>query len=146
MVPFLAHNRQVTIAVIVGFLLLLLPLCAAFLAFPTLVTGQEGETDLVANAGPDQTVSGPSPVAVQFDGSGSTGDIVRYLWYNQWGELRAEGATPVIEVSFGKDNPQPGTQRTFILVVEDSHCFHPNIVGAEYYGQAVNAAALKIDR
>jgi hypothetical protein len=79
-----------------------------------------GETNLIANAGPDQTVSGPSPVAVQLDGSGSTGDIVRYLWYNQYGELRAEGATPVIEVSFGKDNPQPGTQRTFILVVEDS--------------------------
>jgi hypothetical protein len=80
----------------------------------------EGETDLTANAGPDQTVSGSSPVAVQFDGSGSTGDIVRYQWYNQWGLLRAEGATPVIEVNFGYNDPQPGTQRTFTLVVEDS--------------------------
>jgi hypothetical protein len=80
----------------------------------------ETETDLTANAGPDQTVPGPSPVAVQFDGSGSTGDIVRYQWYNQWGLLRAEGVTPVIEVNFGYDDPQPGTQRTLTLVVEDS--------------------------
>jgi hypothetical protein len=80
----------------------------------------EGETDLVANAGPDQTVPGPSPVNVQFDGSGSTGDIVRYQWYNQWGLLRAEGVTPVIEVNFGYTDPQPGTQRTLTLVVEDS--------------------------
>jgi uncharacterized repeat protein (TIGR01451 family) len=54
-----------------------------------------GGTDLTANAGPDQTVPGPSPVAVQFDGPGSTGDIVSYQWYNQYG-------------------------RTFTLVVEDS--------------------------
>jgi hypothetical protein len=78
------------------------------------------ETDLVANAGPDQTVPGPSPVNVQFDASGSTGDIVRYQWYNQWGLLRAEGVTPVMEVNFGYTDPQPGTQRTFTLVVEDS--------------------------
>jgi hypothetical protein len=80
----------------------------------------EGEPGLVANAGPDQTVPGPSPVTVQLDGSGSTGDIVRYQWYNQYGLLRAEGATPVIEVNFGYDDPQPGTARTFTLVVEDS--------------------------
>jgi hypothetical protein len=80
----------------------------------------EGGTGLVANAGPDQTVPGPSPVAVQFDGSGSTGDIVRYQWYNQYGLLLAEGVTPVIEVNFGRTDPQPGTQRTFTLVVEDS--------------------------
>jgi len=79
-----------------------------------------GDSGLVANAGPDQTVPGPSPVAVQFDGSGSTGDIVRYQWYNQYGLLLAEEVTPVIEVNFGKDNPQPGTQRTFTLVVADS--------------------------
>jgi hypothetical protein len=78
------------------------------------------DSGLVANAGPDQTVSGPSPVNVQFDGSGSTGDIVRYQWYNQWGLLRAEGVTPVIEVNFGHKDPQPGTQRTLTLVVEDS--------------------------
>jgi hypothetical protein len=87
---------------------------------PFQVTNGEAETDLVANAGPDQTVPGPSPVAVQFDGSGSTGDIVSYKWYNQWGLLLAEGATPVIEVNFGYEDPQPGTQRTFTLVVEDS--------------------------
>jgi hypothetical protein len=34
--------------------------------------------------------------------------------------LRAEGVTPVILVNFGNDDPQPGTQRTFTLVVEDS--------------------------
>jgi len=56
-----------------------------------------GATDLVANAGPDQTVPGPSPVAVQFDGSGSTGDIVSYQWYNQYGLLLAEEVAPVIE-------------------------------------------------
>jgi hypothetical protein len=74
---------------------------------------------MTANAGPDQTVSGPNPVDVQFDGSGSTGDIVAYRWYNQWGELRAEGESPVIEVNFGHENPQPGTTRKFRLVVED---------------------------
>jgi uncharacterized repeat protein (TIGR01451 family) len=79
-----------------------------------------GDSGLVANAGPDQTVPGPSPVNVQFDGSGSTGDIVRYQWYNQYGLLRAEGVTPVIEVNFGYNDPQPGTQRTLTLVVEDS--------------------------
>jgi hypothetical protein len=83
-----------------------------------IVTG-EGETNLVANAGPDQTVPGPSPVNVQFDGSGSTGDIVSYKWQDQEGMLRAEGVTPVIEVNFGQD-PPPGTQQTFTLVVEDS--------------------------
>jgi hypothetical protein len=57
---------------------------------------------------------------VQFDGSGSTGDIVRYQWYNQYGLLLAEEVTPVIEVNFGYEDPQPGTQRTFALVVEDS--------------------------
>jgi hypothetical protein len=84
------------------------------------VTEGEGGSDLTANAGPDQTVPGPSPVAVQFDGSGSTGEIVSYKWYNQWGLLRAEGVTPVIDVNFGYDDPQPGTARTFTLVVEDS--------------------------
>jgi hypothetical protein len=82
------------------------------------VTG-EGETTLVANAGPDQTVPGPSPVDVQFDGSGSTGDIVSYQWYDQEGVLLAEGVTPVITVDFGQD-PQPGTQRIFTLVVADA--------------------------
>jgi hypothetical protein len=85
-----------------------------------IVSDAAAETDLTANAGADQTVPGPSPVAVQFDGSGSTGDIVRYLWYNQYGLLRAEGVTPVIDVNFGYTDPQPGTQRTFTLVVEDS--------------------------
>jgi hypothetical protein len=78
------------------------------------------EIGLVANAGPDQTVPGPSPVDVQFDGSGSTGDIVSYKWYNQYGLLLAEEVTPVIEVNFGYEDPQPGTQRTFTLVVADS--------------------------
>jgi hypothetical protein len=80
----------------------------------------EAEPTITANAGPDQTVSGPSPVAVQFDGSGSTGDIVSYKWYNQYGLLLAEEATPVIEVNFGYEDPQPGTTRTFTLVVADS--------------------------
>jgi hypothetical protein len=84
------------------------------------VSDAPAESSLAANAGSDQTVPGPSPVNVQFDGSGSTGDIVRYQWYNQWGLLRAEGATPIFAVSFGKDNPQPGIERTFTLVVEDS--------------------------
>jgi hypothetical protein len=79
-------------------------------------------SSLVANAGEDQTVPGPSPVEVQFDGTGSTGDIVSYKWVNQYGLLRAEGATPVIEVNFGhRENPKPGTQRTFSLVVEDAN-------------------------
>jgi hypothetical protein len=78
-----------------------------------------GATNLVANAGPDQTVPGPSPVNVQFNGSGSTGDIVSYQWYDQEGVLMAEGVTPVITVDFGQD-PQPGTQRTFTLVVADA--------------------------
>jgi hypothetical protein len=77
------------------------------------------ETKLEAKAGPDQTVPGPSPVDVQFDGSGSTGDIVSYQWYNQLGDLRAEERAPVIKVNFGR-NPKPGATRTFTLVVEDS--------------------------
>jgi hypothetical protein len=84
------------------------------------VTDGGGEPDLIANAGPDQTVPGPSPVTVQLDGSGSTGDIVSYKWYNQYGLLRAEGVAPVIDVNFGYDDPQPGTARTFTLVVADS--------------------------
>jgi hypothetical protein len=75
---------------------------------------------LVANAGPDQTGPGPSPVNVQFDGSRSTGDIVSYKWVNQWGQLRAEGASPVIEVNFGHQNAKPGTTRTFTLIVQDA--------------------------
>jgi hypothetical protein len=80
-----------------------------------------GATTLVANAGPDQTVPGPSPVDVQFDGSGSTGDIVSYQWhdYDEEGAVLAEGVTPVITVDFGQD-PQPGTQRIFTLMVTDS--------------------------
>jgi hypothetical protein len=74
----------------------------------------------VANAGPDQTVSGPSPVNVQFDGSGSTGEIVSYKWFNQWGQLRAEGVSPVIEVNFGRKNAKPGTTRAFTLIVQDA--------------------------
>jgi hypothetical protein len=84
------------------------------------VSDAPAESSLAANAGSDQTVPGPSPVAVQFDGSGSTGDIVRYQWYNQWGLLLAEGVTPVIEVNFGHTDPQPGTTRTFTLVVADA--------------------------
>jgi hypothetical protein len=39
-VSFLAHNRQWTIAVIVGFLILLLPLGAVVLVFPATTTAQ----------------------------------------------------------------------------------------------------------
>jgi hypothetical protein len=79
----------------------------------------------VADAGPDQTVAGPSPVKVNFDGSGSVGNIADYKWYNQFGELRSEGvgssaAEPTLLVNFGK-NPKPGAKRTFRLVVEDSN-------------------------
>ena len=72
---------------------------------------------LSADAGLDQTVPGLSPVNVQFDGSRSTGEIVSYKWFNQWGQLRAEGESPVIEVNFGRRNAKPGTARTFTLVV-----------------------------
>jgi hypothetical protein len=79
---------------------------------------------LAANAGPDQTVAGPSPVMVQFDGSRSQPssgcvEIDSYKWYNQWGTLRAEGVAPIFEVNFGHQDPKPGTSRTFTLVVED---------------------------
>jgi hypothetical protein len=79
---------------------------------------------LAANAGPDQTVVGPSPVMVQFDGSGSQPssgcpEIDSYKWYNQWGDLRAEGVAPIFEVNFGHQDSKPGTSRTFTLVVED---------------------------
>jgi hypothetical protein len=81
---------------------------------------QAQSATLTANAGPDQTVPGPSPVQVQFSGTGSTGNIVSYRWFNQFGLLRAEGPEPVIEVNFGHKNPTPGTKRTFTLVVEDA--------------------------
>jgi hypothetical protein len=77
------------------------------------------QAPLVANAGPDETVAGPNPVQHVFWGVNSTGDIVSYKCYNQWGVLRAEGKAPVIEVNFGK-NPRIGTKRTFTLVVTDS--------------------------
>jgi hypothetical protein len=84
---------------------------------------QAQSTTLTANAGPDQTVPGPSPVEVQFDGSGTTsttGSAVSYKRFNQWGVLRAEGESPVIEVNFGYKNPKPGAKRTFTLVVADA--------------------------
>jgi hypothetical protein len=40
MASFLAHNRQVTIAVIVGFIILLLSLWALVLVFPASTTAQ----------------------------------------------------------------------------------------------------------
>jgi hypothetical protein len=79
-----------------------------------------GQQPLVtADAGPDQTVPGPSPVEVQFDGSGSTGDIISYRWINQFGGVRAEEVSPTFEVDFGQD-PQPGATRTFTLEVADA--------------------------
>lgn len=43
---------------------------------------------LTANAGPDQThfIAGDNPVFITLDGSGSTGDIVSWLWYWNWDE------------------------------------------------------------
>jgi hypothetical protein len=78
---------------------------------------------LTAHAGPDQTVSGPSPPEVLFDATQSVGsfsDEHSYKWFNQWGELRAEGPEPVFKVNFGYRNPKPGTTRTFTLQVTDS--------------------------
>jgi hypothetical protein len=77
---------------------------------------------LAADAGLDQTVRGPSPVRVRFDGRESvteSTDIISYKWYSQWGTLRAEGETPTFKVYFGNKNPKPGTTRRFRLVVED---------------------------
>jgi hypothetical protein len=82
--------------------------------------GCEDVTPLNADAGSDQTFPGPSPVEVQFDGSGSEGDIVTYKWFNQFAELRAEGVSPTLEVNFGHKDTQPGTTRTFTLEVADS--------------------------
>src|ERR671919_753953 len=77
---------------------------------------------LTANAGPDQTVTGSPPIMVEFDGSGTqpfTGsEVVSYQWYNEWGRLKGEGVSPVMKV-FAEDH-QPGQQRHFRLVVEDS--------------------------
>src|SRR5918996_1310666 len=81
--------------------------------------GCEDVAPLNADAGPDQTVPGPSPVEVQFDGSGSEGDIVTYKWINQFGELRAEEVSPTFEVNFGR-NPRPGVTRTFTLENADA--------------------------
>jgi hypothetical protein len=78
---------------------------------------------LTVYAGEDQTVNGPSPVDVWFDGCDASGpaDIVNYQWFNQWGELRAEDVTCIVNipVNFGKD-PQPGQTREFTLVVTDA--------------------------
>src|SRR5918996_4035667 len=43
---------------------------------PPLPSKTQLQLPVTADAGPDQTVPGPSPVEVQFDGSGSTGDII----------------------------------------------------------------------
>jgi hypothetical protein len=85
------------------------------------------EYELIADAGPDQDVSGSNIVEVQFDGSGSSHShsnahgvgIVSYQWFNQWGQLRAEVFRPTFKVNFG-NNPQTGTTRSFRLVVEDT--------------------------
>jgi hypothetical protein len=71
-----------------------------------------------ADAGPDQTVPGPSPVNVRFDGSGSTG-AASYLWLDQFGEALSNDRKRTILVNFGKDAPA-GTTRTFTLEVSDS--------------------------
>ena len=52
MLSLMAHKWQWMIALIVGFLMLLLSLGAVLLVSPALTTAQ-GATDLVANAGPD---------------------------------------------------------------------------------------------
>jgi hypothetical protein len=75
---------------------------------------------LVADAGPDQPIPGPSPVIVLFDGGYSQGDVQSCAWYNQWGELRAHTCYVRFAVNFGNNDPKPGTTRTFKLVVTDS--------------------------
>src|SRR5918996_2556779 len=86
---------------------------------PPLPSKPQLQLPVTADAGPDQTVPGPSPVEVQFDGSGSTGDIISYRWINQFGGVRAEEVSPTFEVDFGQD-PQPGATRTFTLEVADA--------------------------
>ena len=72
-----------------------------------------------ANAGPDQTVPGPSPVLVNFNGCASTGEITSSRWINQWREVRATDiCDPQILVTFHK-NAKPGDKRTFTYEIQD---------------------------
>jgi hypothetical protein len=53
---------------------------------------------VTASAGPDQTVPGPSPVAMQFDGSVGTASIVTYRWYK--GKETSPQGDPIIGSTF----------------------------------------------
>jgi hypothetical protein len=76
------------------------------------------EAALVADAGPDQTVPGPSPVMVTFNGSASSGDILLFEWRDEGGVSLGEGANPTFEVSFDQK-----MSRTFTLVIMDASKF-----------------------
>jgi hypothetical protein len=78
------------------------------------------QTHLTADAGPNQTVSGPSPVLVTFQGSAN---VTNYTcnWYNQWALRRVTNeCNPALAVNFGKKNPKPGAERTFWLEVTNT--------------------------
>jgi hypothetical protein len=77
----------------------------------------EAAPKLKANAGLDMDVYGETPIDIWFDGCSSTGDIVSWRWFNQWGQERFNELYPNPEpcqaqfrVNFG-GNPQPGTTR-----------------------------------
>jgi hypothetical protein len=112
--------------VLPGILLLIAAGLTPFL-WPT----AEAQSKLQANAGEDHEVYTNNPDI--FSGNGylsylngcdSTGDIVKYEWFNQWGQLRAlSPETPYdgvcggeLGVNFGK-NAKLGATRTFTLVL-----------------------------
>jgi hypothetical protein len=75
---------------------------------------------VTADAGPDQTVPGPSPVMVSFDATPDDSNY-RCEWRNQWNHLRSSECDTSFEVSFGRKNPKVGTKRHFTLLVWDTN-------------------------
>lgn len=79
-------------------------------------TSAQEADQLTADAGPDQTVAGPSPVMVHFLGKANTEEF-NCVWFNQWDRIRANGCDVTFPVNFGNKEAKPGTTRSFLLDV-----------------------------
>lgn len=79
-------------------------------------TSAQEADQLTADAGPDQTVAGPSPVMVHFLGKANTEEF-NCVWFNQWDRIRANGCDVTFAVNFGNKEAKPGTTRSFLLDV-----------------------------
>src|ERR687895_2710829 len=97
MVSFLAHNRQWTIAAIIGSLMLLAGLCAVLLVFPALTTAQ-CEPQLTVQGVSTQDAGGTEQTAF------APGETIRFVAdvHNGYGGgvRRADGGKPACSTRF----------------------------------------------